>query len=105
MPLQLTVQNNDGETNVILDKNYEGTFNAQSKLGKVVVRHPYLPPSADPTGAERSRSYEAQQESPNRIRGWIGWGKRPVYGDRIVQGQIKVVSSLSPITLQFAYGS
>lgn len=101
IPLQLTVQNNDGKTNVTLDKSYEGTFHAQSKLEKVSIRHPFLPSSSDPLGVGRSRSFQFDQESPNRIRGWIGWGKRPSFRDDTVQGQIKIISPLSPINLQF----
>ncbi|RDB25483.1 hypothetical protein Hypma_007705 [Hypsizygus marmoreus] len=105
IPLQLTVQNNDGKTVVVVDKSFEGTYSAQSKLEKVAVEQPYMLPSADPLGKGRSRNYKCDQKSVNRVRGWVGWGKQPKYGDGVVQGQIKVVSSLSPIMLDLGSGT
>ncbi|KAG5638881.1 hypothetical protein H0H81_009184 [Sphagnurus paluster] len=99
-PLQLTAENPDGNTNVILDKDYEGTYNIQSKLGPLSVQKPYLPPSMDPTGQNRIRSYQGEQQSPNQMLGWVGWGKRPSFGSGVFQGQVKITTSLSPIMLQ-----
>lgn len=99
-PLQLTAENPDGNTNVILDKDYEGTYNIQSKLGTLSVQKPYLSPSMDPTGQNRIRSYQGEQQSPNQMLGWVGWGKRPSFGSGVFQGQVKITTSLSPIMLQ-----
>jgi len=99
-PLQLTVQNNDGKTDVYLDKDYEGTYSVQSKLGKVYVQKPYLPSSMDPLNQRRPRLYIYDQQSINQVAGWVGWGKRPAYGMGAAQGQVKITTSLSPIMLQ-----
>ncbi|KAG5648615.1 hypothetical protein DXG03_003226 [Asterophora parasitica] len=104
-PLQFTLQNPDGDTNLILDQNYEGTYNVQSKLGKVSVRKPYFPPSMDPLGQRRSRAYQTEQQGSNQVYGWVGWGRRPMYGDGVIQGQVKVTTSLSPILLQLGSAS
>ncbi|GLB37617.1 putative endoplasmic Reticulum Oxidoreductin 1 (ERO1) [Lyophyllum shimeji] len=104
-PLQLTVQNTDGKTDVYLDKDYEGTYSAQSKLGKVTVIRPNLPSSMDPLAQKRPRLYISDQQSNNQVAGWVGWGKRPAYGLGVPQGQIKITTSLSPILLQLGSGT
>ena len=101
VPLQLSVQNNLANTSVTLDSSYEGTFSAQTKLSPVLPFQRYVSPSADPLGKNRQRNSIYSQNQPSSIRGWIGWGKQPVYGDGVVQGQVKIVSSLSPVMLQF----
>lgn len=95
MPLQLTVQNNLAATKVFLDNKYEGLFNVQTKLDKVTVQQFN---ETDPLGKGRRRTFRFDQNSSDRIRGWIGWGKRP--GDAVPQGQVKITASLSPVLLQ-----
>lgn len=106
-PVQLTVANTDGNTDVYLDKKYEGTFNVQSKLGNVQVQKPYYPSSMDPLGQGRMRTYQTEQPAANQITGWVGWGKQPTYGQSMfqIQGQVMITTSLSPITLQLGSGS
>ncbi|KAF8070639.1 hypothetical protein FPV67DRAFT_1561395 [Lyophyllum atratum] len=100
LPLQLTVQNTDGKTDVFLDKDYEGTYSVQSKLGNVYVQKPNLPSSMDPRGKGRARTYQSGQQTSHQITGWVGWGKPPIYGSSVAQGQVKIRTSLSPIMLQ-----
>ncbi|KAG6837487.1 hypothetical protein H0H93_008412 [Arthromyces matolae] len=100
--LQLSVSNTDGQTDVSLDKSYEGTFSVQSKLGNVTVRKPYLSPALDPLREKRQYSYQSQQVGDHQITGWVGWGKPPNYSESANQGQVKITTSLSPITLQLA---
>ncbi|KAG6920289.1 hypothetical protein DXG01_005058 [Tephrocybe rancida] len=88
-PLQLTVHNTDGVTNVSLDKSFEGTFNAQSKLGKVFVKTPYVSSALDPLGKRRQHTYRSQQLGDHQMIGWTGWGMPPKYGDNVAQGQVK----------------
>ncbi|KAG6828214.1 hypothetical protein H0H92_008787 [Tricholoma furcatifolium] len=99
-PLQLTAQNTDGATDVSLDRNFQGNFSVQSKLAKVAVYTPYVSPALDPLGERRPYNYLTQQSSTNQISGWVGWGKQPQYN--VAQGQVKVSTSLSPITLELA---
>jgi len=106
IPIQLTVQNTDGKTDVYVDKNYQGTYSVQSKLGNVTVVKPFLPSSMDPLGLRRQRGYQTQQQqSPNMRAGWVGWGKPVTSGDGSMQGQVKITTSLSPITLQLGSAS
>lgn len=102
VPLQLSVQNNLANTSVTLDPCYEGTFSAQTKLSQVMVRERYVGPWSDPLRQSRQRNSFYYQNESTRVRGWIGWGKQPIYGDGIVQGQVKIISSLSPVMLQLS---
>jgi hypothetical protein len=97
MPLQLCVQNNIAATNVYLDRKYEGLFNVQTKLETVTVQQLN---ATDPLGKGRQRSVRFDQTSPDRARGWVGWGMPPTSGDSMPQGQVKIITSLSPVLLQ-----
>ncbi|KAG6866720.1 hypothetical protein C0991_011379 [Blastosporella zonata] len=100
--LQLTAHNTDGPTNVSLDKNFEGTFSVSSKLGQVAVENPYVSPALDPLDKQRQHSYLPTQTSVRQITGWTGWGMPPKYTDSATQGQVKITTSLSPITLRLS---
>ncbi|KAF9469906.1 hypothetical protein BDZ94DRAFT_1243520 [Collybia nuda] len=102
VPLQLSVQNNLANTSVTLDPCYEGTFSAQTKLSQVFVRERFIGPWLDPLQQSRQMSTIYYQNESTRVRGWIGWGKQPTYGDGIIQGQVKIISSLSPVMLQLS---
>ena len=91
MPLQLTVQNNLAATKVFLDSKYEGLFNVQTKLDKVTVKQSN---ATDPVGNGRRRTVRFDQNSSDRVRGWVGWGKRPVNSNAVSQGQVKITASL-----------
>jgi hypothetical protein len=105
MPLQLSVQNNLASTKVYLDKKYEGLFNVQTKLDKVTLQ---LYNATDPLGQGRQRSLVLDQNSTDRVRGWVGWGQRPGQGPGPGpgpgpgQGQVKIIGSLSPVLLQLS---
>jgi hypothetical protein len=98
MPLQLNVQNNLANTNVYLDKKYEGLFNLQTKLDKVTLQQFN---GTDPLGQGRQRSLVLDQNSTDRVRGWVGWGQRPGPGQG-TGGQVKIIASLSPVLLQLS---
>lgn len=100
MPLQLSVQNNLAATNVFLDKKYEGQFSLQTKLNTVTVQQIN---ATDPLRKGRSRSVRFDQSSPERVRGWVGWGIRPASTDAL-QGQVKIIAALSPVLLQLGSG-
>lgn len=38
-------------------------------------------------------------DSSSTKRGWVGWGSKPSYFDPRTQGQVMLVSSLSPVSL------
>ncbi|KAG5341425.1 hypothetical protein C0989_010535 [Termitomyces sp. Mn162] len=105
-PLQLTVTNTDGNTNVSLGKKFEGNFSVQSKLGDVIVpKPPFISPALDPLGKHRQYTYQLLPESNNHSQvGWVGWGPPPLKfdDDDSSQGQVKVTTSLSLITLHLA---
>jgi len=101
LPLQLSVQNNLADTKVFLDKKYQGLFNVQTKLDKVTVQQFN---ETDPLGEGRRRSVRFDQKTSDRVRGWVGWGKRPAPGNSVAQGQVKIIASLSPVLLQLGSG-
>ena len=96
-PLQLNVKNNNGNTNLVLDENYQGTFSAQNQLNTVNVQPVAVPSSSDPMNLGRSRLVEYELVSPTFSRGWAGWGS-PMQG--VIESQVKISSSLSPVVLQ-----
>ncbi|KAG6903087.1 hypothetical protein C0995_006274 [Termitomyces sp. Mi166 len=102
-PLQLTVTNTDGNTDVTLGRKYEGMFSVQSKLGNVTVQKPFNVSSAlDPLGKHQKYTYQLQQPTSDHLKtGWVGWGPQKS-GNNASQGQVKVATSLSPIMLRLA---
>jgi len=96
-PLQLNVKNNNAKTNVVLDKNYQGTFSVQNQLDTVNIQQIAVPSSSDPMNLGRSRHVEYGLETPTFTRGWVGWGL-PMQD--VVDGQVKISSSLNPVVLQ-----
>ncbi len=104
IPLDLHVQNTQAASNVTLDSKYVGTFDVQTKLATVAVKETKEEPLTDPFGEDQYRSYVYDSTSLNRIRGWVGWGKRKPGWDPKA-GHVEIVSSLSPILLQLGPGT
>ncbi|KAF9051137.1 hypothetical protein BDZ89DRAFT_1005758 [Hymenopellis radicata] len=104
IPLDLHVQNTQAASNVTLDSKYVGTFDVQTKLATVSVKETKEDPLSDPFGEDQYRSYIYDSTSSNRIRGWVGWGKRQP-GWHPKAGHVEIVSSLSPILLQLGPGT
>jgi len=100
VPLQLSVQTNLANTSVTLDANYEGLFTAQTKLSQIKVQEGDISPGLDPLRKNRHRNITYSQKSPTLVRGWTGWGQQPRPDSGAVQGQVKIISSLSPVVLQ-----
>jgi hypothetical protein len=101
LPIYFTVQNNLGNTKVVTDQKFEGTFAAQTKLNTVTVdegdeNHKY--DEIFGLGQQRNVIYD-QPKSPSRLSGWVGWGKKP--DDSIGQSRVEITSSLGPVQLDF----
>jgi hypothetical protein len=103
----MNVQNNDGSVNVFLDKDYQGRFYAQTKLDVVTVKKAYVPPAQDPFGLGRLWAIQSDVETPTFVEGWVGWGEQDseIPSNNSVEGQVTIVSTLSPVTLQLGQGS
>lgn len=99
-PLELRVENNQAESNVTLDAKFSGHFDAKTKLATVTLHRGAQDLSADPTGENRQRNFDIDQDTSTSIRGWVGWGKRPPVWDARNNGEVVIVSALSPIILQ-----
>lgn len=94
--LVLNAHNNLEPAQVFLDSKFQGTYNVHTTLSDAVVDR--TDNVTDPLGLSRTRLFEDDVVSSNRMLGWIGWGSRPQ--DAGSQGHFEVVSSLSPAILQ-----
>jgi len=99
-PLDLRVENNQAESNVTLDAKFSGNFDAKTKLAAVAFHRGAQDLAADPTGENRQQSFDIDQDTSTRVRGWVGWGERPTVWDPRSTGKVTIVSALSPIRLQ-----
>lgn len=98
--LQVQVQNNMAQSTIILDAKFQGTFNLLTKLAQVSILDFLRSQRDDPTGGNRTRTLVYDQNYVNKALGWVGWGPKES-APREMQGCLDVVSSLSPITLDF----
>jgi len=90
-PFQLKVQNNGAPSIISMDSTFQGFFNAQTKLSKVLVSDA-VDPQKNP-----SRTFEYDVSSSNIAVGWVGWGRRPTVQTSFVD----IVSALGIINLTF----
>lgn len=96
--LDLYVQNNQAPSNVSVDANFVGMFDVQTKLASASVKETAQAPIVDSTGDLIYRNYVYDQTSPNRVKGWVGWGARKTGWD-FMNSRIEIASSLSPVEL------
>jgi hypothetical protein len=103
-----------GPMDVSLDSQYTGIFDVRSKASIVQVLETTVsdaPASSraridddndgDDDGGDNDEGHELHfvNVSPERIRGWIGDGRRPEEFDRRTLGRVELINSLSPIRL------
>jgi hypothetical protein len=87
-PFQLKVQNNGAPSIISMDHVFQGRFDAQTKLSKVLVY--------DNTQKTPSRTFETDAMTSSMVMGWVGWGKKVAS-----PSCVDIVSALGPINLIF----
>ncbi|OCB89364.1 hypothetical protein A7U60_g3454 [Sanghuangporus baumii] len=75
-----------------------GTYDVHTTLADAIVERTV--DLDDPAGQGRNRSFQDSYVSTSRAYGWVGWGLRPDDERALQQGQIEIVSSLSPAVLE-----
>ncbi|KAL5523659.1 hypothetical protein ACEPAG_7832 [Sanghuangporus baumii] len=83
---------------VFVDRVFQGTYDVRTTLADAAVERTV--DLEDPAGEGRNRSFQDSYVSTSRAYGWVGWGPRPVDGRALQQGQIEIVSNLSPAVLE-----
>lgn len=79
-----------------MDSKFQGTYDVRTSLSDAFVLGPGLD---DLIEGDQQRQYVQDFVSPQRSIGWVGWDDRPSGDGQQTQGQIEVVSSLSPAIL------
>ncbi|KIK67198.1 hypothetical protein GYMLUDRAFT_37262 [Collybiopsis luxurians FD-317 M1] len=96
VPLDLRVQNNQAPCNISLDSKFSGNYDVATKLAAASV-------SWDSTAHDYTGTGQRQMlpdvDTESQKHGWVGWGNRPAHFDPREQGQVVLVSSLSPVSL------
>jgi hypothetical protein len=95
-PLDLRVQNNQAPCHISLDSKFSGNYDVSTKLDTATVD---LDSSFDDYSGSGQRQMLSEVNTVNSKRGWIGWGSKPSHFDPRTQGQVMLVSSLSPVSL------
>ncbi|KAL5528537.1 hypothetical protein ACEPAF_7673 [Sanghuangporus sanghuang] len=83
---------------VFVDSVFQGTYDVHTTLADAIVERTV--DLDDPAGQGRNRSFQDSYVSTSRAYGWVGWGLRPDDERALQQGQIEIVSSLSPAVLE-----
>jgi hypothetical protein len=96
VPLDLRIENNQAPCNVSLDSKFSGNYDVSTKLAAATVNLDSALHDYTGTG-QRQISPEIDTEAQKR--GWVGWGDKPAHFNPRQQGQVILVSSLSPVTL------
>lgn len=96
--LYLTAQNNLKPAQVFLDSKFQGTYDVRTTLSDACIDRPDN--VTDPSGLSRTRLFDDDVVSSNRMLGWTGWNPRPKDVTAANQGHVEVISSLSPAILQ-----
>ncbi|KLO20309.1 hypothetical protein SCHPADRAFT_934180 [Schizopora paradoxa] len=94
----LNARNNLEPAEIYLDSKFQGTYDVRTTLSDAMVDRDYN--VIDPLGQNRTRLFQDDVTSTNRLLGWTGWDPRPKDGTRHNQGHVEVVSSLSQAILQ-----
>ncbi|KAF9070136.1 hypothetical protein BDP27DRAFT_1324358 [Rhodocollybia butyracea] len=95
VPLDLMVQNNQAPCNVSLDSKFSGTYDISTKLA---IASAFMKSTPNHTSSG-TRCMLPELDAPSAKYGWIGWGEKPASYNPRQQGQVVVVSSLSPVSL------
>jgi hypothetical protein len=96
MPVSITVQNSLAATEVVMDQSFEGSFSAESRLGRVLVDQGNQNSNNDSFASDKPRTIVHDDGSTNsKTAGWIGRSEAAADG----QSRISIYSSLGPIDL------
>jgi hypothetical protein len=99
VPLNVQLQNSQGETDVSVDALYSGYFDLTTRLEKATINQLAHQSPPDPTGQGHERNLILDKHSRDTRRtGWVGWGPKPD-NPKSFMGHIVVSSFLSPVTL------
>jgi hypothetical protein len=96
--LMLMAQNNQGKANVTVDKKFTGLYDLQTKLAPVTLDFSQVVSTANSSSISEWH-YQGDSNSTSWALGWVGTGARPVWNP-MTNGQVTVLSSLSPVQLQ-----
>lgn len=90
-PVDLRLQNSAGYSQLSLDRQFTGYFDAQTKMGQVTIDDKALNQSS------RGPRVLCEERTPWRVRGWVG-STKPTPTNH---GRVDVLSSLSDVRLKF----
>ncbi|KAJ3989872.1 hypothetical protein F5890DRAFT_1400055 [Lentinula detonsa] len=96
VPLDLRVQNNQAPCNISLDSKFSGNYDVSTKLATASVS---LTPDLHDYSGDGPRQMFPEVDTMSVKHGWVGWGSQPAQFNPRQQGQVVLVSSLSPVTL------
>ncbi|KAJ3829950.1 hypothetical protein F5880DRAFT_1707806 [Lentinula raphanica] len=96
VPLDLRVQNNQAPCNISLDSKFSGNYDVSTKLATASV---ILTPDLHDYTGDGTRQMLPEVDTMSSKHGWIGWGSQPAHFNPREQGQVVLVSSLSPVSL------
>jgi len=97
--LMLMAQNNQGKANVTVDKKFTGLYDLQTKLAPVTLDFSQVVSTTNSSSISEWH-YQGDSNSTSWALGWVGTGARPPDWNPMTNGQVTVLSSLSPVKLQ-----
>jgi hypothetical protein len=98
MPVSITVQNSLATTDIIMDQTFEGSFIAQTRLGRVSIDQGDQNSKNDSFASDKPRKIVYNEGSTSsRNTGWIGQSEAASDS----QSRVEIYSSLGPINLHF----